>query len=211
MQYIIMCGGASAFWQTPKQLTEVNGEPLVARTIRLLKEQGVKDIYISSNNDAFEQFGVPVLRHTNNHYVRSATDCDGLWVDAFYPTNKPTCYVFGDVYFSPEAIKTIVETDTDDVMLFGSKKPFAPEYPKPYVEPFAYKVVNIAHFRQAIREVRLLDAQGVYKRKPIAWELWSAIKGAKPNTQNREYVAVNDYTCDIDTPEEIEKVLRGAR
>lgn len=209
MQYIIMCGGEYTSWQTPRHLTAVNGEPLIARTIRLLKEQGIKDVAISSNNAVFEQFGVPVLRHINVYVAHAYDNCEGSWVNAFYPTNKPTCYIFGDVYFSPEAIKTIVETDTDDVLLFGSKNPFAPEYPKPYIEPFAFKVFNQAHFREAIKEVRLLDAQGVFKRKPIAWELWAVIKGTHPNKINWDYVAINDYTCDIDEPEEIKEVLDG--
>ena len=50
MFYIIMCGGTYKKWETPRQLTKVCGEPIVARTIRLLREQGVDDIAISSNN-----------------------------------------------------------------------------------------------------------------------------------------------------------------
>ena len=50
MKYIIMCGGTYKRWDTPRQLTEIRGEPLIARTIQLLKEAGVSDIAISSNN-----------------------------------------------------------------------------------------------------------------------------------------------------------------
>ena len=48
MKYIIMCGGNYETFETPRQLTKIKGEPLVARTIRLLQEQGVEDIAISS-------------------------------------------------------------------------------------------------------------------------------------------------------------------
>ena len=41
MKYIIMCGGNYTRFETPKQLTEIDGEQLVARTIRLLREAGV--------------------------------------------------------------------------------------------------------------------------------------------------------------------------
>lgn len=206
MKYIIMCGGEYPMWSTPKQMTEVQGEPLVARTIRLLREAGAKDIAISTNNLAFKKFGVKILYHQNDYVSEAYNRCKGYWCNCFYPTEDPCCYLFGDVLFSPKAIKTIVETDTDDIMLFGSKNPFAKEYPKPYIEPFAFKVVNQKHLHEACEELKQLDRLGVFKRRPIAWELWSVIKHTAPNKTNWTYTAINDYTCDIDIPEEIEQV-----
>ena len=206
MRYIIMCGGSYKVWDKPKHLTEINGEPIVARTIRLLKEAGIKDIAISSNNDAFRQFGVPVLKHRNEYYVVRHNDYQGYWCDGFYPMDNPCCYLFGDVVFSPEAIKTIVEYETDDIMLFGSKQPFSNDYPKWYIEPFGFKVANQKHLHHAIEEVKRIDREGGFNRKPIAWETWNVICGTDPNEINQSYVAINDYTCDIDGPEEINKV-----
>ena len=140
MRYIIMCGGQYAKWDKPRQFTIIDGEALVERTIRLLRENGAEDIAISSNSHLFDVFGVPVLDHYNSYVARGYNDCDGYWVDAFYPTDEPTCYIFGDVFFSPEAIRTIVETDTTDIDFFASAPPFAPEYPKRWAEPFALKV-----------------------------------------------------------------------
>jgi len=203
-----MCGGKYAMFDNPKQLTEVDGEPLVARTIRLLRECGVEDISISSDNPVFEQFGVPVLKHDNGYSVRGYNDFDGYWCDAFYPTDEPACYIFGDVLFSPAAIRTIVKYKTDGIMLFGSKKPFAPEYPKPWIEPFAFKVQDQKRLRWAVKEVKRLDSIGAFRRKPIAWELWSVIQGTNPNKKNKRYVAINDYTCDIDYPEDVEGITK---
>ena len=203
MKYIIMCGGTYQQWDTPRQLIKVKGEPIVARTIRLLKENGIKDIAISSNNPVFESFGVPVLHHTNNYNAAGFNDFTGYWCEAFYPTDEPVCYLFGDVVFSPEAIKTIIETDTDDVMFFGSAPPFAPEYRKPWGEPFAFKVQNQKHFRESIEDVKRLYLEGKFKRKPIAWELWQVITGGTLNVIDwNSFVVINDYTCDIDYPEE---------
>lgn len=211
MRYIIMAGGKYKMWEMPKQLTKINGETLIGRTIRLLRENGVTDISISSNSDAFNDMGVPVLRHRNDYYVRAYNDYDGYWCDCFYPTDMPTCYIFGDVYFSPEAIRKIVSTDTDDIMLFGSKAPFAKEYPKPYIEPFAFKVRDTVHLKEACRKVKELDRRGKFKRRPLAWETWNVICGSKPNHVNDSYVAVNDYTCDIDTPEEAEEMEKSLK
>ena len=38
-----MCGGTYSAWDIPRQLTHIIGEPIVARTIRLLKEAGVTE------------------------------------------------------------------------------------------------------------------------------------------------------------------------
>lgn len=202
MKYIIMCGGKYREWETPRQLVKINDEPLVARTIRLLRECGVDDIAISASDKAFEQFGVPVLRHDND-YDAGRDGVTGYWSSAFYPTDEPVCYIFGDVVFSPQAIQTIVRYQTDDVMFFGSKKPFAPEYPKRHEEPFAFKVANTEHFRQAIEEHKRLTDAGTHWRRPIAWELWFICCGQDPaedlkNLINNRYVGINDYTCDID-------------
>ena len=208
MKYIIMCGGKYRQWETPRQLIEYKGEPIVARTIRLLREAGVEDIAISSNTpELFDGFGVPVLVHENGYDARGYNDFDGYWVDAFYPMDDPACYLFGDVIFSPDAIRTIVEYRAKPIMLFGSKPPFANNYPKTWREPFAFKVKDQERLTWAIEEVKRLYTEGRFRRKPIAWELWSVINYTDPNRINKHYVGINDYTCDIDYESEIEEVI----
>ena len=204
MKYLIMCGGHYKKWGIPRQLIPFEGEPIVARTIRLLREAGVDDISITSDNPVFREFGVPMLTHDNYYIARKYNDMDGYWCNCFYPTDEPTCYLMGDVIFSPEAIRTIVDYQTDDIMLFGSKPPFAPEYPKPYIEPFAFKVADTGHLKAACYEVKRMDQLHMFHRKPIAWETWNVICDGDPNEIDySSYVAINDYTCDIDNPEEI--------
>jgi len=203
MKYIIMCGGTYTQWSVPRQLIEIRGEPIVARTIRLLKENGIEDIAISSNDARFEHFGVPVLHHENGYNATGFHNFTGYWADGFYPTNEPVCYLFGDVVFSPEAIRTIIHTDTRDVMFFASAPPFSPDYHKRYAEPFAFKVANQEHFRRSIEEVKRYYTEGRFGRKPISWELWNVIKGGDLNRIDYgSYVSINDYTCDIDYPDE---------
>ena len=198
-KYIIMCGGSYEKWKTPKHLMLIQGEPIVARTIRLLKESGVEDIAISSNNEIFEQFGVPVLKHHNPYFLPKESHAKTPWLDAFYPMTEPVCYIFGDVVFSPEAIKTIVNIDTEDVEFFASAPPFAPIYFKKWAEPFAYKVANTEHFFKAIEQTKEYDKQGKFHRQPVSWELWQVIKGTKlAKIDYTNYTVINDYTCDVD-------------
>ena len=206
MKYIIMCGGISTTWNTPRQLYKINGEEIVARTIRLLRENGIEDISISSNDTRFTLFGVPVLHHENN-YISAGYDkaTRGTWCECFYPTDEPTVYLHGDVVFSREAIRKIIETETDDIAFFGSKFPFAPEYPKWYIEPFGWKVVDTDHLKRAVEDVKRLNNEGRFGRQPIAWEVWNVISRGPDgdvNTIMDDYVVINDWTCDIDYPEE---------
>lgn len=204
MQYIIMCGGTYRKWQTPRQLVMVGNETIVERTIRLLRENGVEDIAISSNNPIFEQFGVPVLHHENNYNVTSYDNFTGYWCEAFYPADEPVCYIFGDVIFSPEAIQKIVETETDDIEFFASAPPFSRDYPRTWAEPFALKVVNTEHLKNAISLTKQYADQGLFHRKPIMWELWQVIQASPLNyIDYNSYVVINDYTCDIDNPEDL--------
>ena len=54
MKYIILCGGMNSKEQKsfdkPRHLLEIKGEPIVARTIRLLRENGVENIAISTDD-----------------------------------------------------------------------------------------------------------------------------------------------------------------
>ena len=204
MKYIIMAGGKYPLWESPKQLLKINGEPIIARTIRLLKENGVSDIAISTNNPAFEGFGVPLLSHENNFIGREYNNYSGYWCEAFYPTGEPVCYIFGDVVFSPEAIKKIVETDTDSIEFFASAPPFDRRFIKKSAEPFALKVKNQAYFRICIEECKNAANLGYFRRKPIMWELWQIIKRTPLNIIDyNNYTVINDYTCDVDSPNDL--------
>jgi len=212
MKYIVMAGGNYPHWETPKQLLKIHGEPIIARTIRLLREAGIEDISISSNNPAFENLGVPVLHHENNYSSAKYNECTGYWCECFYPTDEPTTYLFGDVIYSVKAIKTIRDYQGTDIMLFGSAPPFPPQYPKPWIEPFGFKVWDTEHLRRAVQEVKDLHSWGRFNREPIAWETWNVICRGVNSDVNwidyNSYVHINDYTCDIDNPSEIASVER---
>lgn len=219
MRYIIMCGGSYETFETPRQLLKLNGEEIVARTIRLLKEQGEDDVAISSNNDAFNKFGVPLLKHENNFRViveENGIRCEGWWVDAFYPTNEPTTYLFGDVVYSPEAIRIIRETETEGIEYFASAPPYDSRYFKPYQEPFAFKVMDSDRFRQGIEDCKTNAGNGMFWRHPIAWELWTSINHGvlkkRRDVYRDRYTTIRDYTCDVDTPSDVlqfERILNA--
>lgn len=200
MRYVIMCGGISKDATTSKHLTMINGETIVSRTIRLLREAGVEDIAISTNTHLFDNLGVDIIYMKNEQKN---------WIDGFYISPEPTCYIFGDVVFSKQAIEIIVNAKTDDIQFFASKPTFAEEYAKPHAEPFAFKVVHMQHFAECVNHTRNLYRRGRLHRDPIAWELWQVIKQTPINhIDYSNYVPINDYTCDVDYEGDIELIRK---
>lgn len=204
MRYCIMCGGATS-WKYPRQLVKIYGETLVERTIRLLKEAGVsdRDIFVSATENtisAFRDLGLNVPVKLNQCKL------NGWWVECFFPINEPCTYLCGDVVFSPQAIRAIVFTETDDIEFFASAPPFAKNYSKPWAEPFGFKVVNMEHLRFAQFETALLAEEGKFNRRPGAWEFWQVAKNTPLNEIDyTNYKVINDYTCDIDDIDDINK------
>lgn len=209
MKYIIMCGGK--YGDYPKHLIRIMGERILDRTIRLLRAYGVMDIAVSTNSNIIEgaamRNGVPTLRHENSYEY--GHEEKKAWLQAFYPMDKPVCYIFGDVVFSEDAIRQIVRTETDSIEFFASAPPFGDKYMKPWAEPFAFKVADPRLFFEKIKECHKYDLEGKFHREAVSWELWQVIKGTPLDVIDyTNYHAINDYTCDIDNEEEAEEIMR---
>ena len=230
MLYIVMCGGKYDKFKTPKQLLKVAGEVIVERTIRLLKENGITDIAISTNNPMFDYIDVPKLRDEDNQFEywgKNETKASrNSWLRAYYPMNQPVCYIHGDVYFSNEAIKTIVYTKVNDTMFFcsydekdGKKHPCS----SCGREPFAYKVQNYKRFRRAVDELLEMVDQNKFKYfPPLSWTVYRYLNGLDIGLEARgygelnnifnktgDYIVINDYTNDIDDIKDVERIEKA--
>ena len=175
MQVIIMAGGKYKDFKKHKALSIVNEEPLIQRTIRLLKENNVKNIYISSNDDRFSQYG-KVIKHKNSFRFEDGI-VKGYWVDAYYPTKKPTIYLHGDVYYSEEAIKKILNLNPSVNTFIGNKWALNENHDK-VGEPFGWIIVDQEKFRNAINKCKELQDKGKIERGyAISWELYEVLNG----------------------------------
>ena len=187
MKYIIMCAGKGTRWNNhlglPKHLIEINGEALLARTTRLLKENGIEDYLITGNDERYSQYGKLVSQTYN--------DCE---IDRFEEVNEPVCYLYGDVYYTKDAMKTIINTETDDVLFFGSLE-----------EIFAIKVENLSNFYEHKNYVkRLYMANALWRC--IGWEIYRSMNKI-PFMEHKitdRYIKILDGTDDIDYPQDYE-------
>ena len=207
MRYVILAKGGHKGFDIPRQLSVINGERLLDRTIRLLKENGIssKDIIVTGT---YKLKDVIVYDPLDNDFDYNTEK--GYWLNAF--SNEfliePVCFIWGDVYFSENAIKTIVNTDTDSTLFFCSYQNKSHRYIKEWDEPFAYKVVDTDLFRTHRDRVKRLFDEGKTERHPIVWELYRSINGIDVNEHKLKdnVVIINDITCDIDAPGDIKKI-----
>lgn len=228
MKYIIMCGGEYNEFKTPKQLIKIKGEVLVERTIRQLKENGITDIAISTNDERFNYLGVEIIHNINKYshhnYDLEIINSEYSWLNAYPVMNISCCYLHGDVYFSNEAIKKIVEVEVEDTLFIctcdGTDNVRHPLNVKGR-EPFGFKVENQQVFQYAIKKIKNMVDEGKFKNHlaPISWHLYRFLNGLGVNYNAREYTQVNnifretgdyllidDYTSDIDTEEDIKRL-----
>lgn len=206
MKYIVLADNNKKEFTIPKQLIEINGESLIKRTIRLLKENGITDILITSHDKRFDNLGIERYEPLNNTFEWETGK--GYWLNAFTIEllNEPVTFLFGDVYYSENAIKTIVNTDTESTLLFCSYENKDSRYIKEWDEVFGYKVKDYELFKKHIENMKKLKDSGTYWREPIVWELYRDINGQDVGYHKltKNYVIINDETVDIDNVEEIE-------
>ena len=230
MEYIIMCGGTYPKFKTPKQLLKVNGEVLVERTIRLLRENDITDIAVSTNDERFNYLDVELLHDKDNQFLYWGENENKLsknsWLRAYYPVNEPVCYLHGDVYFSDEAIKTIVETPVKDTMFFCVAD--YQDIPNKDIrsaggrEPLAYKVENYKLFRDAVDDLLKMVDEGKFKNSfcgAISWNVYRYLNGLDLGFNAKwygdindifkskgNYIIINDYTNDVDDEKDVAKI-----
>ena len=203
---IIMCGGVYDNFKQHKALTKINGERLVDRTIRLLKQNGINDIYVSATDPNFIDY--KVLKHDNTYKYEDG-NVSGYWVDAYYPTDKPCIYLHGDVYYSEDAIKKILNYNPKVNTMIGNQWALNENHDK-VGEPFGWIVVDQKKFRDAINKCKQLQDEGKIDRGyAISWELYEVLNGYDINDfiiTEDTYLSINDETIDIDDPSQIEKL-----
>ena len=211
-QVIIMAGGKYKDFEKHKALSFVRGEILIERTIRLLKERGVENWYISTNDPNFDKYG-NILHHENSYESINGKSF-GYWVDAYYPTSKPTIYLHGDVYYSDAAMDKILNLNPKVNTFIGNELARNPQHID-MGEPFGWIIVDQKIFRENINKVKKLQDEGKLARGiGLSWEVYRVSNGLNPDRMevvDENYLSINDETIDVDTPEQIEMVNKGLR
>ena len=192
MKYIIMADGKGTRWQNyndiPKHFIEIGGETLLARTVRLLNEgDGAADVIITSHDPRYEVPGARRYEPLNNH----------LEIDRFTEEliGDDVCFLYGDTYYSQEAMDTVLRTETEDMIFFGNERSIV-----------AIKVKDGALFRNHVDNVRRLFLEGKIE-KCIGWQVYQSFTGL-PFGEKKigpSYIVLEDGTEDFNSPEDLAK------
>lgn len=184
MKVVIMAAGNSARWNNyldiPKQLAVINGEPLLFRTIRLLKKSGIpyKNMVVTVREKGM--FGKLPCKEIVGSNPDSAI-CKFL-------NAKGNLMLYGDVYYTEKAMNTIL-SDSNKIWFFGrsSTSRFTG---KKWGEIFAVKADD-----------ELIKLTSGLKS---TWELYRVYSGYRIDEDKTgpNWTEIDDYTDDIDSPEE---------
>lgn len=115
MRILILCAGDQTRWDNfqgvPKHLVELCGEPILHRTVRLLNDfvpdADIRVVVKNPKDSAYKitrRAGAKPFDGEAGKFLSSMH----LW-----DTKEPTVILFGDVYWSPAALQTLVEANTD--------------------------------------------------------------------------------------------------
>ena len=187
MKYIIMADGKGTRWNNyhniPKHFIEIDGETLLARTVRLLRENDARaDIVITSHDPRYEVPGARRYEPQNNH----------LEIDRFTEEliADDVCFLYGDTFYSESVIQKIADTPAKKLLFFGNTRSIV-----------AIKVADGALFRQHVERVRALFLAGKIE-KCIGWQVYQSFEGLPfgEKTIAADYILIQDGTEDFNSP-----------
>lgn len=193
MRFVIMADGKGARWnnylQRPKHFVEVNGEHIIVRTIRLLKQLCGDDteIIVTSHDARYEFDGC----------IRHEPIDNRLEIDRFTEEliTDDMCFLYGDTYYSDDTMKKIILLHPEDILFFGNQKSIV-----------AVKIKDAGLFRRHVKNVKKLYLEGKID-KCVGWQVYQSFTGQdlryKPAIGSK-FVLVDEKTRDINTPEEYE-------
>ena len=189
MKYIIMADGKGVRWNNyndiPKHFAIVEGEPIIVRTVRLLREMDDSAEVIITSHDS--RYDIPgARRHEPQNNVLEIDRCTEELIE------DNVCFLYGDTYYSEEALKRIMESETADMLFFGNRKSIV-----------AIKVTDGELFRSHVARVRNLFLEGKIN-KCIGWQVYQSFTGLPfgEKTIGDSFVILEDDTEDFNTPED---------
>jgi hypothetical protein len=113
---VIMAAGSGERWENytgvPKQMVKINNEPLLHRTIRLLKKNGIREIYVT----------VPEINYFGELEAEQIKGESFTELDKFFNAeqHQDAIFLWGDVFFTEKAMKKICK-NRNDLIFFGRR------------------------------------------------------------------------------------------
>ncbi len=213
---VIMAAGSAKRWgnylNVPKQLIEVDGEPILHRTIRLLKENDIDDIYVT----------VPEKGYYGKLDAKEIVGSSDAEINKFLNAKEHigAIFLWGDTYFSDNAIRTITNNE-EDLMFFGNAngnkytgKPYGEIYAVKTNELFFQRAIEMEKHRNQMTRCASWELYGYILTGSIPRGLYSPHKSGEmdngfrvrdPKKTSRYFTEIYDFTDDFDYPKDYDK------
>jgi choline kinase len=205
MRVIIAAAGEGRRWSNyrnvPKHLIEIDGEILIHRIVRQFRDY-TDDIVIIGND---ERYIIDGTRHSFPQ-IGNWYDFGKIYSSTHLWSNKRTIIVFGDTYFTDEAVATIM-SDQNEYRFFLRKGP------SKYTGKGHKEIFAVAFSGGMNQKIKQYIEELIEKRQTGAgaWRLYLYMHGIENNRNIEEcfkaggYTEINDWTDDFDTPQDINK------
>lgn len=194
MRYIIMADGEGSRWNNfndiPKHLVNINGETLLQRTVRLIKEvDNESEVIITSRDKRYDVKGA--LRYEPKSNV--------LEIDRFtYELIEDNvCFLYGDTLYNKENIEIIANTNSEEIIFFGDERSI-----------IAVKVMDASLFK---KHIDIVKDKFLKKEidKCIGWQVYQSFAGLTFGTKQiveKKFLLVSQVN-NINAPEDLERLM----
>ncbi len=190
MRYVIMADGKGSRWNDfmghKKHDISVSGETLLERTVRLVhKFDNTAEVIITSHDTSVNVPGASRYEPKNNV----------LEIDRFTAEliGDDMCFLYGDVLYSEDAIKTVIaHRGQRPLLFFGSEKSIC-----------AVLVGDGELFRSLYLEVRRRFVEGEIAECK-GWQVYHLYAGLPLSGRGigESFVILDSFTRDFNTPED---------
>ena len=174
-----------------KHFIEIDGETIIERTIRLVRKYDPNaELIVTTHKPNYEFEGVTRYEPLNNHY-----EIDRFTVELI---DNDVCFLYGDTYYTEEAIQQIVFNQNNSLLFFGTLKKMV-----------AIKVNDKEQMLEHCRQVRQLFRNNKIE-KCIGWQLYQSFENlpfGAPQIHDH-FVLIEDETSDFNTPQDYKRFMR---
>ena len=211
MKVYILANGEAKRWgnyrNCDKQLIPINGEPILERTVRLLKEEGLKksEIIIC---------GKYKIKGSTNIITKSKTKRE-VFEEISNLTDDEFIILYGDCYYTEAIIHDLVTRKLKQYGEWFNISP-NPNTGKKWAEGYAHKIVDVEWFKNEIAELNRKVKNGELSYT-TDWTIHWWLLGERDNFNRHPQQCVDkekdiywcDETDDFDFPTDYEHFLQA--
>lgn len=197
---IIMAAGSARRWTdiVPKQLVEIDGEIILYRTLRLLREAGIVHPTLTASPhllnfvERWKMGAAEVYVPTENFQeIDRFLSCQERW-------GEQTLFLYGDVYYTKEAISQILHNYAPPVTFYGRR---SGNTVKPYGEMFALRAdTSDPLFIERLKTIREQEMLG--QRRGLGWDVFKAYGSTN-------FVELDQLVEDFDTVDDVKNYKKS--